>query len=84
MTEMKCPNCGQHLVGHRNDRQTAGDRQVLLHWMICTSCRHVALRDWTFADSASNPSSANRARTRKVARPVQGGFSSGGMAARRR
>lgn len=50
MAEMICPNCGHHLVGYRTERQSAGRREIDLHWMICEHCRHVGLKQWSFAD----------------------------------
>jgi hypothetical protein len=50
MNETLCPNCQQHLIDYRVERQPAGNREVLLQWTICTHCRHVALDGWSFAD----------------------------------
>ena len=50
--ELVCPNCGNRLVSHRTDRQTVGQREVVLQWNICQRCRHVALREWSFEDGA--------------------------------
>lgn len=50
MGEMFCPNCGHHLEAYRTERQSAGRRDVVLQWMICRYCRHVALKTWTFID----------------------------------
>lgn len=41
-----CPNCGETLESFRTDRQAAGEREVILYWMICPACRHVALDHW--------------------------------------
>jgi hypothetical protein len=46
-----CPNCGDRLVDYRTDRQSAGTRDVLLSWIICVGCRHVGLKQWSFADT---------------------------------
>ena len=51
MGEMFCPNCGHHLVAYRTERQSAGHRDVVLQWMICTHCRHVALEKWSWNDA---------------------------------
>lgn len=50
MSEMRCPNCGRHLVNYRTDRQAAGRREIELKWRLCVHCRHVALESWSFAD----------------------------------
>lgn len=50
MDEMTCPNCGHHLTAYQRDQQTAGAREVWLEWNICRECRHVALRNWSFAE----------------------------------
>jgi hypothetical protein len=50
MAEMYCPNCGYHLVDYRTDRQPSGTHEVVLHWAICTQCRHVGLQSWSFAN----------------------------------
>ncbi|HEX6507695.1 MAG TPA: hypothetical protein VF221_08705 [Chloroflexota bacterium] len=57
---MVCPNCGNELATHRRDTQNAGRRVVLLHWVICASCRHVALEGWTFVEPAAASSSSER------------------------
>lgn len=49
--EMECPNCGHQLVPYRRQRQPAGVREVILEWMICRDCRHVALSRWDFAEA---------------------------------
>lgn len=49
MEEMQCPNCGHGLKGHKTERQSAGDRDVILQWVMCENCSHVALRNWTFS-----------------------------------
>lgn len=44
-----CPNCGDQLVDYRTDRQSTGGREVILSWMICSTCRHVGLKKWMIA-----------------------------------
>lgn len=48
--DVNCPNCGCTLVNYRTDRQSAGRREVLLRWNICTRCHHVSLQHWAFTD----------------------------------
>lgn len=48
-----CPNCGGWLETHRKEAQPAGRRFVQLHWVICPTCRHVALHDWSYSDEAT-------------------------------
>jgi uncharacterized CHY-type Zn-finger protein len=48
-----CPNCGGRLETHRREAQPAGRRYVHLHWVICTTCRHVVLHKWSFEDDQS-------------------------------
>lgn len=58
---MECPNCGHPLVDYRVDRQSPSDREIVLCWAICSSCRHVVLRDWYWADVGSLRDLAARA-----------------------
>lgn len=44
----QCPNCRYPLVTLRQEVQQAGQREVVLHWLICPDCRHVALYRWGF------------------------------------
>ncbi len=44
-----CPNCGGSMVMLRRDRQSTGQRDVVLEWMVCVACRHVRLDHWAFA-----------------------------------
>jgi C4-type Zn-finger protein len=54
MGSASCPNCGHNLVILREEHQPAGTQRVWLRWLMCSSCRHVALEDWGFvpADDA--------------------------------
>ena len=47
--DARCPNCADRLVDYRTDRQSAGGREVILSWTICTGCRHVGLKKWMVA-----------------------------------
>lgn len=55
---MACANCGQQLVHLRVDIQQAGQREVVLTWLVCPSCRHVALRDWSWHQSPDQEKSS--------------------------
>lgn len=47
---MACANCGQELVQLRVDVQQARHREVVLTWLLCPSCHHVALADWSWRE----------------------------------
>jgi hypothetical protein len=47
-----CPNCDHYLSDYRRERQSTAQREIVLYWLICTKCRHVALHDWSFVDEA--------------------------------
>jgi ssDNA-binding Zn-finger/Zn-ribbon topoisomerase 1 len=49
-----CPNCGDHLIDLRHERQTAGSRVILLSWSICRQCHHVQLSAWEWDDSVGD------------------------------
>jgi hypothetical protein len=49
MAGYRCPNCGNNLTSYKTDRQSAGEREVVLQWAMCERCSHVALRDWSFS-----------------------------------
>lgn len=48
MGSARCPNCGYGLVILREEHQPAGTQRIWLRWLLCSSCRHVALDDWGF------------------------------------
>jgi hypothetical protein len=48
---MACANCGQQLVHFRVDVHRARHREVVLTWLLCPSCRHVALANWEWRAS---------------------------------
>ncbi len=50
MTASLCPNCGGSMVMLCRNREPAGQREVLLEWVICVACRHVRLDHWSFSD----------------------------------
>jgi RNase P subunit RPR2 len=54
MSEMECPNCGQQLAPYRTEQQRAGEHEVVLRWVICHGCRHVALQSWMFAENEAD------------------------------
>lgn len=45
-----CPNCGSELIKIHTARSRNRHRAVALEWMICLSCRHVALKSWSIVD----------------------------------
>jgi len=49
--QTRCPNCGGAFRAQPAVRQRAGSRTVVLRWLLCTRCGHVALSDWRFLDS---------------------------------
>jgi hypothetical protein len=57
MGQERCPNCGQRMEILREDHQQAGVREVRLRWLICSHCRHVALKEWSFLDDTASPAS---------------------------
>lgn len=56
----RCPNCGNRLTPLREERQRAGRREIVLRWLLCARCRHVALDDWRFADEVERDAVAAR------------------------
>lgn len=68
---MACANRGQQLVHLRVDVQHARQREVVLTWLLCPSCGHVALADWTWRDcSAPGQSTSNMDGEDDVARDL--------------
>jgi hypothetical protein len=47
--DVNCPNCGHRLEDFRIDRQATGKRDIVLLWMTCKWCRHIALKSWSYA-----------------------------------
>lgn len=53
-----CPNCAGQMETHRKEKQPTRHHVVHLHWVICLTCRHVALHSWTIRDLANTATGA--------------------------
>jgi ribosomal protein L32 len=51
MESHACPNCGEVMAPHRHDQQRAQEKRVSLFWLICPSCKHVALASWHMVET---------------------------------